>query len=183
MAYYSCRKGSFCHMLTKEELSTLSREQLVDLLFIDAKNLIAMDGVWFQSIEKDSGMDCAMHHDEEAWKVYTRSEARRIKKFLGLSETPGLEGLAKALPYRMVDRANPSEIYLNGDTLIYRITKCRVQEARSRKGMPLHPCKNAAIYEYGGFAEEIDKRIQCRCISCYPDVTDDSCSCSWEFWI
>lgn len=170
-------------MLNKEELSKLTREQLIELLFIDSKNLIAMDGVWFQSIEKEMGMDCAMHHDEEAWKRYTRSEARRIKKFLGLSEHPGLEGLAKALPYRMVDRANQSETVLTDNKLIYKIVICRVQETRTRKNMPLHPCKSAAVHEYGGFAEVIDDRIKCMCISCYPDVTDDSCACAWEFWI
>ena len=170
-------------MLTKEELDKLSREQLADLLFMDAKNVVAMDGAWFQSLERESGMACAMRHDEEAWKVYTRSEARRIKKFLALPEKPGLEGLARALPYRMVDRANPSEITLDNGKLIYRITVCRVQEARTRKNMPLHPCKSAAVYEYGGFAEVIDERIQCRCVSCYPDITDDTCSCAWEFWI
>jgi len=128
-------------------------------------------------------MDSAMHFDEEAWKVYTRSEARRIKKFLALEEHCGLEGLAKALQYRMVDRPNPSETVIDGNKLIYKIKVCRVQEARTRKGLPLHPCKSAAVYEYSGFAEVIDDRIKSRCLSCYPDVTDTSCSCSWEFWI
>ena len=170
-------------MLTQEELDKLSREQLIELLLIDSKNLVAMDGVWFQSVEREQGMDCAMHHDEEIWKRYTRSEARRIKKFLGLGEHPGLEGLARALSYRMVDRANPSEVGYRDGRLIYKILVCRVQEARTRKNMPLHPCKSAAVYEYGGFAEEIDDRIKCRCVSCYPDVTDESCSCAWKFWI
>lgn len=170
-------------MLGKNELQKLSREQLEELLFIDSKNLIAMDGVWFQSVEKENGMDSAMHHDEEAWKLYTRSEARRIKKFLGLPENAGLEGLAEALKYRMVDRANPSETIFKDGKLIHKILVCRVQKARIRKNMPLHPCKSAAIYEYGGFAEVIDERIKCRCISCYPDITDNSCSCAWEFWI
>ena len=170
-------------MLTKEELDTLSREQLIALLLDDSKNVIAMDGVWFQAIEKEQGMNSAMHFDEEAWKVYTRSEARRIKKFLALEEHCGLEGLAKALQYRMVDRPNLSETIIDGNKLIYKIKVCRVQEARARKGMPFHPCKSAAIYEYSGFAEVIDDRIKCRCFSCYPDVTDTSCSCSWEFWI
>ncbi|HIX92873.1 MAG TPA: hypothetical protein H9681_08345 [Firmicutes bacterium] len=170
-------------MLTQEELEKLSREQLIELLLIDSKNLVAMDGVWFQSVEREQGMDSAMHHDEEIWKRYTRSEAKRIKKFLSLGEHPGLEGLARALNYRMVDRANPSEVGYRDGRLIYKILVCRVQEARTRKNMPLHPCKSAAVYEYGGFAEEIDDRIKCRCVSCYPDVTDASCSCAWEFWI
>ena len=66
-----------------------TKEQLIDLLMADSRNIVAMDGVWFQSVEKELGMDAAMHHDEEAWKRYTVTEARRIKKFLGLSERPG----------------------------------------------------------------------------------------------
>jgi hypothetical protein len=83
----------------------------------------------------------------------------------------------------MVDRPNPSATVIDGNKLTYKIKVCRVQEARTRKGIPLHPCKSAAVYEYSGFAEVIDDRIKCRCLSCYPDVTDTSCSCSWEFWI
>ena len=52
-----------------------------------------MDGVWFQSVERKYGMDEAMHHDREAWRVFTITEARRIKQFLELPEHAGLEGL------------------------------------------------------------------------------------------
>ena len=161
----------------------LSKEQLIELLFADSKNIVAMDGVWFQSIERELGMDAAMHHDEEAWKRYTVTEARRIKKFLGLPDNSGLEGLAQALPYRMVDRANIADITFEDGKLIYSIVDCRVQTARKSKGMPLHPCKSAAVFEYGMFAKEIDARISFRCISCYPDVTDNTCACKWEFSI
>lgn len=170
-------------MLDKKDLDKLTKEQLEELLLIDAKNVIAMDGVWFQSIEKEQGMSAAMHFDEEAWKLYTRSEAKRIKRFLGLCERPGLEGLAQAVRFRMADRANPSETFFKDGKLIHKITVCRVQEARKRKNMPLHPCKSAAIFEFGDFASAIDDRIKCRCLSCYPEVTDENCACSWEFWI
>lgn len=29
-----------------------------------------MDGVWFQSVKRKYGMDEAMHHDREVWKVF-----------------------------------------------------------------------------------------------------------------
>lgn len=172
--------------LTGRELyESYTKEQLIDLLMADSRNIVAMDGVWFQSVERELGMDAAMHHDEEAWKRYTVTEARRIKKFLGLGDEPGLEGLMEALPLRMVDRANETSCEIIGDKLIYKIVTCRVQEARSKKGMPLHPCKSAALYEYGYFAKEIDPRIEMRCVSCYPDLTDEGagCSCMWEFYI
>ena len=77
-------------------MSKLSKEQLEELVRTYARNMLALDGVWFQSIEQAEGMDAAMFHDERAWARFTAIEARRIKQFLGLDEHPGLEGLEKA---------------------------------------------------------------------------------------
>ena len=70
-----------------------------------------------------------------------------------------------------------------GDALIYRTLECYVQRARAEKGMPYHPCKAVGLVEYAGFAKEIDPRIRCACVSCFPDVTDESCNCAWRFWM
>lgn len=169
--------------MLNEEIRSLSKEQLLELIELDAKNSVALDGVWFQSVERDLGMDEAMHHDQEAWKRMALIEARRLKKFLGLSEHPGLEGLARALPFHVVHRANTCEVIVEEDRVINRVVDCRVQAARLRKGVDWHPCKLAAVYEYESFAKGIDERISSRCLSCYPDLTDTTCSCAWEFFI
>lgn len=169
----------------RELYESFSKDQLIDLLMADSRNVVAMDGVWFQSVERELGMDAAMHHDEEAWKRYTVTEARRIKKFLNLPEHPGLEGLMYALPLRMVDRANKTSVEIVDGKLLYKVVTCRVQEARTSKGMPMHPCKIAAVYEYGFFASTIDDRIKCKCVSCYPEFDElcSDCACCWEFFI
>ena len=166
--------------MDRKFFENMTKEQLIDLLESDSKNWIACDGVWFQSVERKYGMDEAIFHDEEAWKRFTVIEAKRIKAMLHLLENSGLKGLAAALPYRINNRCNKCEITLEKDRLIYRVVDCRVQTARLRKDMPLHPCKSVAEYEYSGFARTIDERINCRCISCYPDVSDSSCACAWE---
>lgn len=162
-------------------LNALSKEELIQLIEIYSKNWLAMDGVWFQSIENKYGMDEAIYHDMEAWKKFTVIEARRIKEFLTLPEQAGLEGLAKALSLRFYANINRDEIAICDNTLTYRVVECRVQTARKRKNMGFHPCKSVGVIEYSQFARVIDNRISCRCLSCYPDVTDDSCSCSWLF--
>ncbi|WP_428420552.1 DUF6125 family protein [Paraeggerthella hominis] len=164
-----------------DALKNLTKEELLELLEIYAKNLIALDGTWFQSIEKDDGMDAAMHHDVEAWRRFSVSEGRRIKAFLGLDEHPGIEGLAKALSLRCQSAANVDEITVNGNELTYRIVDCRVQNARERKGMGFHPCKNVGVVEYAVFATAIDDRIVCECLSCFPDIADGTCNCAWKF--
>lgn len=170
-------------MNNRRTLENLSRDELIRLIGLQAKNWLALDGVWFQSVEKKSGMDEAMYHDGEAWRRYTAIEAGRIKEFLGLPEKPGLDGLAKALELRAYASINDYELVRTENALILRNVDCRVQTARRRKNMPCHPCKSVGIIEYTGFARAIDARIQCRCLSCFPDVTDETTACAWEFTI
>lgn len=171
--------------MKNEFIQSLPKEKLIQLIEDYSKNWLAMDGVWFQSVEKKYGMDEAMYHDMEAWRRYTVIEARRIKQFLNLPEHPGLEGLAQALQLRFYTNVNEADLIWedNGKVLIYRTRECRVQRARERKGMPFHPCKPVGEIEYAGFARTIDDRLACKCISCFPEVTDATCCCSWRFWL
>ena len=171
----SCNKKNF------EKLSRYSKEELIELIEMGAKNWIAMDGVWFQSVEKKCGMEEAIYHDEEAWRRFTVIEAKRIKEFLSLCEHPGIDGLKKALELRLWASMNNDTFEIDGNTLIYTSVDCRVQRARERKGMPLHPCRSVGIIEYEGFAKTIDSRFSCECLSCYPVITDSSCCCKWKF--
>lgn len=151
-----------------KKIEDLSREQLLELVQIYAKNMLALDGVWFQSVEAKEGMEAAMEHDRNAWRRYTVSEARRIKSFLNLPQHSGIEGLKRALSFRFYAALNGDEFIEEGNTLIYRTINCRVQDARARKGMPFHPCKSVGILEYGFFAKEIDERFECEALSCFP---------------
>ena len=164
-----------------DTINSLSKEELLKLIEIYSKNWLAMDGVWFQSVEKKYGMDEAIYHDEKAWEKFTVIEAKRIKEFLKLDEHAGLEGLAKALSLRFYANINNDEIKICDNTLTYRAIDCRVQTARQRKKMDFHPCKSVGIIEYSEFAKTIDNRITCECLSCYPDINDKSCCCSWLF--
>lgn len=162
-------------------LDNLTREQLVELIEIYCKNWLAMDGVWFQSVENKYGMAEAMEHDCNIWRIFTKLEAQKLKRFLNLPPRAGLEGLKRALELRLYTNINRDEIIIEGNTLIYRTLDCRVQNARRQKGLEFHPCKAVGLIEYGGFAREIDDRITCEVLSCYPDITDDSCNCAWKF--
>ena len=167
-----------------EGLKDLSREQLEELVRIYARNLLALDGMWFQSVEQGQGMEQAMEHDRNVWRHFTGTEARRIKQLLELPERAGLEGLEQALQFRFAAFANRvTETHREGNALIFRVVDCRVQSARKRKGMPFHPCKSVGVNEYTYFARTIDDRIKCEAVSCFPDITDPSCACAWKFYL
>ena len=48
--------------MINETLKNYSKEQLIELIEGYCKNWLAMDGVWFQSVENKYGMD-------EAWNM------------------------------------------------------------------------------------------------------------------
>ncbi|MFZ2800804.1 MAG: DUF6125 family protein, partial [Syntrophorhabdus sp.] len=105
-----------------------------------------------------------------------------IKSLIGLPENGGLDALEKALNHRLYSRINKHIFeHPSGDTLIYRMCRCRVQEIRNRKGMDDYPCKSGGIVEYATFARTIDPAIRVECISCPPDPHPKGWFCSWKF--
>lgn len=164
-----------------ESIADLPREKLIELCENYAKNWLATDGLWFQGVERHYGFDEALEIDKEMWAQFTVIEARRIKAFLELPERAGLEGLRRALNFRLYAPLNEQEITLEDGILTYRVITCRVQYARARKGMDYHTCKPVGLIEYSLFAKAIDPRIVTTCLSCHPDVTDPGCNCCWQF--
>lgn len=167
--------------MRNKEIENLTKDDLLKLIEIYSKNWLAMDGVWFQSIEQKFGIDEAIEHDKNAWRRFTEIEAKRIKTFLNLPDRSGIEELKKALSFRFYANINDDEIILKDNVLIYRTLDCRVQNARKEKGMAYHPCKSVGLIEYTYFAKIIDDRFKCEAISCYPEITDITCNCSWKF--
>jgi len=167
--------------LINQFLNQFSKDELISLIELYSKNWLAMDGIWFQSVEQKFGMDEAVLHDYNIWEQFTKVEAERIKAFLKLPDNSGVKGLEQALRLRFYANINRDEILVNGNELIYRTLECRVQMARKRKGMEFHPCKPVGLVEYTEFARVIDSRFACEALSCYPDITDDTCNCSWKF--
>ena len=169
-------------MVEKERIEDLTREELIELTGIFAKNWIAHDGSWFLSIEEKEGIEKAIEYDIEAWRKFTVVEAKRIIGFLGLEKNSGVEGLKRALAFRLYSSLNEDEIVvIDEKTVEYRVKTCRVQAARRRKGLKDFPCKQVGIVEYSLFAKTIDERFETEVVSCPPDITEKDYYCFWRF--
>ncbi|HUT38480.1 MAG TPA: DUF6125 family protein [Methanoregula sp.] len=159
-------------------LQDTCKEELTDA----AKNWIAMDGLWFQAVGQEYGMDAAVAMDRKIWNQYAGIEARRIKERLGLPERGGLDALEIAFKNRLFTYVNESEIFRPDEkTLVVTMTTCRVQAARERKRMPLFPCRSVGLVEFPVFARTIDARVVTECLSCPPEMQPGTPYCSWKF--
>ena len=163
-------------------LINMPKESLLELLNTVGVNWLANDGVWFQAVEFESGMNDAKRCNDSCWAHFSPFEAWSIKKFLELPDNPGLEGLKKALGFRLYARINTQSFIDEGaDSFIFQMNECRVQYARKRKGLDDYPCKSVGLVEYPYFARSIDPRIKTECIGCPPDEHPDEWYCAWRF--
>ncbi len=168
-----------------DDVQKLDRERLERMLVDFAKNWLAHDGLWFQAVERRYGLQKAIELDTEAWEKFTALEARRIMQLHKIPPGSGLEGLKKALKYRLYAVLNKQEVRNEtGNSFEFYMIDCRVQSARRRKNMELFPCKSVGVVEYSGFARSIDERIKTECIGCPPDENaGEQFYCGWRFSI
>lgn len=165
-----------------DNLAAMEATQLASLKEAVALNWLATDGVWFQAVEQKYGMFEAKRVNDACWAQFSPFEAWSVKKLTGMAEKPGLEGLKKALSYRLYAAINQQEIVEETpNSFVFRMCDCRVQSARKRRGLEDYPCKSAGIVEYRAFAENIDNRITTECIACPPDAHPDAWYCAWRF--
>lgn len=163
-------------------LLNIPREKLIELINGIGANWLANDGIWFQAVEFKDGMNDAKRVNDSCWAWFSPFEAWSIKRYLGLGEKPGLEGLKKALQLRMYARINVQSIIDESpNSIVFQMNDCRVQSARKRQKLDDYPCKSAGLVEYSKFAKSIDSRIKTECIGCPPDSHPDEWFCAWRF--
>ncbi|MGD9489837.1 MAG: DUF6125 family protein [Calditrichaceae bacterium] len=164
-----------------ELIQNLSRDELLKLIEVYAKNWLAHDGCWFLAAEEKYDLDTAMELDTKSWERFAVSEARRIMKAFDIPQNGGLKALEKAFQYRLYAAINQQKIeWVDDHTIIFRMIECRVQKTRRQKKLPDFPCKSVGIVEFSQFAKTVDPRIKTRCIACPPDKADHY-YCAWEF--
>jgi len=162
-------------------LQALSRDDLIRLVQIYAKNWLAHDGCWFLAVEEKFGLETAMQLDDRSWERFSPVEARRIMEAFDIPAGGGLETLERALDRRLYATVNRQEVHrIDVDTLRFRMIDCRVQHTRQQKGLAPFPCRQVGVTEYSLFARAVDPRIVTRCVQAPPDRIGD-CYCEWEF--
>lgn len=162
-------------------LEEMTREELLTLLRVYAKNWLAHDGCWFLAAEEAYGMEAAIALDTKSWERFAAAEARRIMREFRIPEQGGLESLERAMGYRLYAAVNPQQVeHVDERTMIFRMVECRVQKTRAEKDLPAFPCKSVGMVEFTRFAQAVDPRIETRCLSCPPDPGAQA-SCAWEF--
>lgn len=159
----------------------LSREQLLELINVYARNWQTLDGLWFGNVEAECGLETAVRIDLRNWEKMAALEAERLKKVLKFNQG-GVDSILKVLslmswqmvsPRFEIEEESPSRI-------VFSYPHCTVQESRKKNGKPEFPCKTMKLTLLSNLARVVEPKAMVRCLACPPDPHPNSCWCKWE---
>jgi hypothetical protein len=170
--------------LTEEDyemLNNLPKETLLNLFHMHIRNTFRVDGLYFLGIEEKSGSEAATQIDTNCWKLLGKLEARELKNLLKIEKNDIL-----ALMYALRNTSwslyqEEKQVETSPNRGVYRVVKCRVQEARIAKKVGVFPCKNVRFSYLKAFAKELNPNIEVSCRTAPPDQRREGFWCEWDF--
>lgn len=162
-------------------LNQLSKEKLLDYIFMQLRNLWAVDGLYFLGIEERDGTEIATRIDQHVWEVMGKIEARKLTEFLDITKRDIPSLMTVLLHSTWAMDLEDKEVEVHKDHARIRNTKCRVQNTRKNKGLQEFPCKPVRLGFLRAFAKEFNPEIVVNCITCPPDTHAETLWCEWEF--
>ena len=165
----------------RKALSRMSKDELVDLLFTQMRILWTVDGLYYLGIEELFGTDAATKIDAKTWSVLGKIECRKLREMTGRTgdDMDTFESLLRLTSWAI--DLEEKEFVRNGDVLVLRNTRCRVQNARLSKGLVEFGCKNVRLGYLEEFTKEFSPKFKMTCKVCPPDKHPADLWCEWEF--
>lgn len=167
--------------IDRKLFAEMPKDKLIDLLFLQMRNLWTVDGLYFLGIEEKFGTDDAAEIDRNVWEVMGKIEARRLKEVFEIKgkDIPNMMEVLKITSWAL--DLEDKEVTVENNRALFRNTNCRVQNTRTKKGLKEFPCKMVRWGYLRNFAKEFNEEIEVKCNVCPPDIHPDNLWCEWEF--
>ncbi len=176
-------KGDVTWEGLKQELLSLPKETLVELVNVWVKNYWTNQNYWMVLVEKVVGFDEVARIDGEVWENTAKAQAHRLKKALGLGDD--IDALAAVLKFSAAQWAPAGFdwefVDITENSIFMRVRKCPMGTYRGEQGLPLIPCKFGALPLYVALAKAVNENFQVTCTHAHPDPPEENVMCEWEF--
>lgn len=169
-------------MHTRGKYLELPKEQLVDYIEMIHKNFWTLQGYYVLELEKRYGQNVAMEFDDIAFGRAAEVQVYRLKKFFNLGDD--MTALMKIFDFSEFCSNIKYEFReVTEKRLVWRVTKCPMQQARLKDGLPEIACKLSAIPINEKIAKAINPRMKSICVICPPNSHPEDRWCEFEFKI
>ena len=166
----------------REMFDAMDREQLYEYIFMQIKNTWRVDGLYFLGIEKRHDMEEATEVDAECWRYMGKTEARELKKFLGIDQPNPAQLLWMLRHTSWAVSHGVKDFGVEEDGSAYfSVVQCRTQLIRLDKGLSPHPCRLVREGYLEAFTAECNAGVTLETVSCPPDRSRDDVWCLWRF--
>jgi hypothetical protein len=163
-------------------LETIPHSKLLDLFFMQVRNLWRVDGLYFLGIEKKLGPEAATEIDANVWETMAAIEAKGLQKTLQTQENPKIPQIIDLLRKSSWALDQPFKtIEINDKRAVLWVKRCRTQETRLNKGLTEFPCKNVRLAYLKNFARTLNPEARVNCLVCPPEKHPRYSWCKWEF--
>jgi len=162
-------------------LMNLSKEKMVDLLFLQVRNIWRVDGLYFLGIEEEFNTEAAVEVDSKCWKIMGKIEARHLRKVFNIEEVSPQTFIYLLKNTSWALDIHEKESAVREAEAIFKVTSCRTQKRRVEKGLDVFPCKSVRFAYLQNFAHELDPSVKVECRVCPPDKRPSGVWCEWRF--
>ncbi|MEM3627957.1 MAG: DUF6125 family protein [Candidatus Bathyarchaeia archaeon] len=166
----------------REMLSKMPIEKLLDIFFLQIRNLWRVDGLYFLGIEKKFGTEAATEIDAGVWEAMAQIEAKSLQRMFNVGESPDVQTIMNLLRLSSWVLDQPFKtVEVSKNRAVLSIDRCRTQEARRNKGLDEFPCKKVRFGYLKKFAETLNPKVEVKCLICPPNQHPKDLWCKWEF--
>jgi len=166
----------------REMLARMPLEKLLDLFFLQIRNLWRIDGLYFLGIEKKFGTEAATEIDASVWETTAAIEAKSLQRMFRVGENPDVPTIIDLLRRSSWALDQPFKtVELSDKRATLSVDRCRTQEARLSKGLGEFPCKKVRFGYLKNFAKTLNPKVEVNCLVCPPDKHLKDLWCKWEF--
>ncbi len=165
-----------------EMFDRMDRQELYDYIFMQIKNTWRVDGLYFLGIERRHDTEEATEVDAECWRYMGKTEARELKKFLGIDE-PDPAQVLWLLRHTNWAVSHPHKSFeVRGDgSAVFTVDACRTQLIRLDKGLEPHPCRQVREGYLQAFCSECNPKVALEVVCCPPERERTDIWCQWVF--
>ena len=171
-------RGGERKQIEKANILTLSKENLVSLIRVYSRLILALDGFWFLSIKEKYGYDDALDVDIKAWAGYFPYEAKRIRKQMGITDVD-ITGLIDCLKYSPIWHCGTHKIEIGPERGVFSFYDCPSLLAMETGGYE-PTCEPAGTVVFDTYVKSLNPKATVKFLRGPPRKSSQDVSCEWE---
>jgi hypothetical protein len=167
------------------KLESLSRDELIDLVKLSSRMILALDGFWYLSVKELAGNDKALDVDNWVWEKVMKFYVNELARLLGV-QGRDVADYMKVMGPRPEGLVLEERVeILNRNDAIRTVTYCPTIVSMEKEGQgrdAIH-CSAACAQMRGKHSKLFNPAIKVTCLKKPPRKSKDDIFCQFEYKI